>query len=72
MSRRASRSAAGSNRDVETDLDSFIGTHGSAMASDLDGAPVFMATTAFSLRYEEERAPKVRFTDIKDYQKRAA
>ncbi|KQP42091.1 peptide chain release factor 3 [Methylobacterium sp. Leaf106] len=57
--------------DVETDLDSFIGTHGSAMASDLDGAPVFMATTAFSLRYEEERAQKVRFTDIKDYQKRA-
>jgi peptide chain release factor 3 len=31
-----------------------------------------MATTAFSLRYEEERAPEVRFSDIKDYQKRAA
>ncbi|GJE19092.1 peptide chain release factor 3 [Methylobacterium marchantiae] len=57
--------------DLEADLDSFVGTHGSAMASDLDGSPVFMATTAFSLRYEEERAPKVRFTDIKDYQKRA-
>ena len=57
--------------DKETDLDGFIGSHGSAMASDLDGAPVFMATTAFSLRYEEERAPSVRFTDIKDYQKHA-
>ncbi len=45
---------------------------GSSMARDLDGAPVFMATTAFSLRYEEERYPAVRFTDIKDYQKRAA
>jgi peptide chain release factor 3 len=56
----------------ETELDKFIGSHGSAMASDLDGAPVFMATTAFSLRYEEERAPEVRFSDIKDYQKRAA
>ena len=56
----------------ETALDTFIGSHGSAMASDLDGAPVFMATTAFSLRYEEERAPEVRFSDIKDYQKRAA
>lgn len=55
----------------ETDLDTFVGSHGSAMASDLDGAPVFMATTAFSLRYEEERAPGIRFTDIKDYQKRA-
>ncbi|MCK2054095.1 peptide chain release factor 3 [Methylobacterium sp. 37f] len=53
-------------------LDKFIGSHGSAMASDLDGAPVFMATTAFSLRYEEERAPDIRFSDIKDYQKRAA
>jgi len=58
--------------DKETDLDKFIGSHGSALASDLDGAPVFMATTAFSLRYEEERAPEVRFSDIKDYQKRAA
>ena len=56
----------------EPELDKFIGSHGSAMASDLDGAPVFMATTAFSLRYEEERAPEVRFSDIKDYQKRAA
>ncbi|SFG64606.1 peptide chain release factor 3 [Methylobacterium gossipiicola] len=58
--------------DKESDLDKFIGSHGSALASDLDGAPVFMATTAFSLRYEEERAPDVRFSDIKDYQKRAA
>ncbi|KQO69058.1 peptide chain release factor 3 [Methylobacterium sp. Leaf469] len=57
--------------DKETDLDNFIGSHGSALASDLDGAPVFMATTAFSLRYEEERAPALRFSDIKDYQKRA-
>ncbi|POR41801.1 peptide chain release factor 3 [Methylobacterium sp. V23] len=55
----------------EPELDKFIGNHGSAMASDLDGAPVFMATTAFSLRYEKERAPDVRFSDIKDYQKRA-
>ncbi|KQP96645.1 peptide chain release factor 3 [Methylobacterium sp. Leaf117] len=58
--------------ETEPTLDKFIGSHGSAMASDLDGAPVFMATTAFSLRYEEERAPDIRFSDIKDYQKRAA
>ncbi|GJD93125.1 peptide chain release factor 3 [Methylobacterium iners] len=58
--------------DSEAAIDTFIGSHGSAMASDLDGAPVFMATTAFSLRYEEDRAPDLRFTDVKDYQKRAA
>ncbi|MCP1550249.1 MULTISPECIES: peptide chain release factor 3 [Methylorubrum] len=56
--------------DLETDR--FVNAHGSAMASDLDGAPVFMATTAFSLRYEEERWEKIRFTDVKDYQKRTA
>jgi len=57
--------------DSDVALDKFIDSHGSAMASDLDGAPVFMASTAFSLRYEEERYPDVRFTDVKDYQKRA-
>ncbi len=56
----------------EAEIDKFVNAHGSAMASDLDGAPVFMATTAFSLRYEEERWEKIRFTDVKDYQKRAA
>ncbi|MET0259297.1 MAG: EF-Tu/IF-2/RF-3 family GTPase, partial [Methylobacterium sp.] len=55
----------------ELEIDRFVDSHGSAMAKDLDGAPVFMATTAFSLRYEEERWEKVRFTDVKDYQKRA-
>ena len=57
--------------DSDLEVDRFVAGHGSAMASDLDGAPVFMATTAFSLRYEEERWEKVRFTDVKDYQKRA-
>jgi peptide chain release factor 3 len=42
------------------------------MAKDLDGAPVFMATTAFSLRYEEERYPAVRGADGTGYQTRAA
>ncbi len=56
----------------QAELDKFIGSHGSSMASDLDGAPVFMATTGFSLKYEEDRAPAIRFTDVKDYQKRRA
>ncbi|WP_298952672.1 peptide chain release factor 3 [uncultured Methylobacterium sp.] len=58
--------------DRETELDKFVGAHGSAMASDLDGAPVFMATTAFSLKYEQDRWTEIRFADVKDYQKRAA
>ena len=58
--------------DKPGEVDRFAEAHGSSMASDLDGAPVFMATTAFSLRYEEERAPAIRFTDVKDYQKRRA
>ena len=52
------------------ELDRFIAAHGSAIAPDLDGAPVFMATSPFSLNYEEERSPAIRFTDVKDYQKR--
>ena len=54
-----------------TALDAFIDSHGSSMADDLDGAPVFMASSAFSLRYEVERAPDVVFRDIKDYQQAA-
>ncbi len=55
--------------ETSVDLDRFLAAHGSAMAADLDGAPVFMAATAFSLRYEEERWETIRFTDVKDYQK---
>ena len=32
-----------------TDLDKFVDAHGSSVAADLDGAPVFMAATPFSL-----------------------
>jgi peptide chain release factor 3 len=53
-----------------TELDGFMDSHGSAMARDLDGAPVFMAPSAYGLRYEEERYPAVRFTDVKTYQAR--
>ena len=38
------------------------------MAKDLDGAPVFMAASAFDLRYDQERWPAIHFDDIKDYQ----
>jgi peptide chain release factor 3 len=56
--------------DSGADLDRFNAAHNSAMAADLDNAPVFMAPTAFMLKYEEERWPDIRFSDVKDYQRR--
>jgi peptide chain release factor 3 len=50
-------------------LDGFVGSHRSAMADDLDGDPVYMASSAFSLKYEADRAPSLTFSDVKDYQK---
>ena len=41
------------------------------MARDLDDAPVFLAGSPFLLKYEQDRWPKIRFDDVKDYQKRA-
>ena len=55
----------------KAELDKFLAAYPSSIASDLDGAPVFMATSAFNLRYEQERWPKIAFTDVKDYQKAA-
>jgi peptide chain release factor 3 len=53
-------------------LERFLASYPSSIASDLDGAPVFMASSAFNLRYEQERWPKIVFADVKDYQKAAA
>src|SRR5271165_1373947 len=58
--------------DDKTEMEKFLGAYPSSLASDLDGAPVFMATSAFNLRYEQERWPRIAFTDVKDYQKAAA
>jgi peptide chain release factor 3 len=52
------------------ELDRFVAAYGSAMAKDLDNAPVFMASNAFMLKYEQDRWPAIRFSDVKDYQKR--
>jgi peptide chain release factor 3 len=53
-------------------LKAFVDSHGSSIADDLDGAPVFMSTSAFQLNYDSERNPEIEFTDVKDYQKSAA
>jgi peptide chain release factor 3 len=53
-----------------TELDKFVAAYPSSIAADLDGAPVFLATSAFNLRYDQERWPKIAFADVKDYQKK--
>src|SRR5215467_2435689 len=56
----------------KAELEKFLDAYPSSVAADLDGAPVFMASSAFNLRYEQERWPKIAFTDVKDYQKAVA
>jgi peptide chain release factor 3 len=53
-------------------LRNFIDAHGSSIALDIDGDPVFMAPSAYSLRYDSERHPQIVFSDVKDYQKSSA
>ena len=50
-------------------LQKFVASKPSSMADDLDGDPVFMASSQFTLKYDAERVPDVTFSDIKDYQK---
>ena len=46
--------------------DVFIHAHPASMARDLDGAPVFLAASAFDLKYEQDKWPEIVFSDIKD------
>lgn len=50
-------------------LAKFVASKPSSMADDLDGDPVFMASSQFTLKYDAERVPDINFTDVKDYQK---
>lgn len=50
------------------DLEIFVERHRSSIANDLDGAPVFLSPSLFSLQYDAERAPGLVFSDIKEYQ----
>jgi peptide chain release factor 3 len=58
--------------DDKAEFDRFTDRHRLALASDLDGDPVFLAESVFLLNYEIDRWPKLEFTDIKDYQRGAA
>ena len=46
-------------------LDQFAARNRAAMAVDLDGDPVFLATSDFNLRWTSERAPDIMFADVK-------
>jgi peptide chain release factor 3 len=52
-------------------LDEFIAANRFSIANDLDGDPVFMAQSAFSLNYTLERSPDIRITEIKEMHKAA-
>jgi len=54
------------------ELAKFMAAYPATLATDLDGAPVFMAASAWSLKYDQERWPQIDFADIKDYQRAAA
>jgi peptide chain release factor 3 len=43
----------------------FVEKNRSAVATDLDGAQVFLATSAFNLSWVAERNPEIRFIDMK-------
>ena len=48
-----------------TRLTGFIATNRTAMADDMDGAPVFLASSAFMMRRTAEMNAELRFFDIK-------
>ena len=51
--------------DDKAELARFVEKHRAQIATDLDDAPVFLATSAFNLEWTAERAPSIRFADIK-------
>jgi peptide chain release factor 3 len=48
-------------------VEKFAADQRSAMADDVDGDPVFLATSAFMMRRTAELNPKLTFRDIKDF-----
>jgi len=47
-------------------LQKFMSENRSGMADDVDGDPVFLASSAFMMRRAAELAPGLEFRDIKD------
>jgi peptide chain release factor 3 len=57
--------------DDKAALARFIGANRVSMAEDVDGDPVFLASSAFMMRRAEEHAPEITFRDVKDIRARA-
>jgi peptide chain release factor 3 len=47
-------------------LQKFLNENQTAIADDVDGDPVFLATSSFMMRRASELAPELSFRDIKD------
>jgi peptide chain release factor 3 len=56
----------------KTALANFIAGQRSAMADDVDGDPVFLASSAFMMRRAVEGHTSLQFRDIKDVRPEAA
>ncbi|KAB2920191.1 MAG: peptide chain release factor 3 [Hyphomicrobiaceae bacterium] len=48
-----------------TKINRFIEKNRSSIATDLDGDPVFLASSAFNLSWTQERNPDIKFADVK-------
>ena len=48
-----------------TQIGRFIEKNRSSVATDLDGDPVFLASSAFNLSWTQERNPEIKFADVK-------
>jgi peptide chain release factor 3 len=51
--------------DNPADLTRFVERNRSSVATDLDGAQVFLASSSFNLQWTAERNPEIKFVDIK-------
>jgi peptide chain release factor 3 len=51
--------------DNSAELQRFVERNRSSVATDLDGAQVYLASSAFNLQWTAERNPEVKFVDIK-------
>jgi peptide chain release factor 3 len=47
-------------------LDNFVDGNKSAIAMDLDGSPVMLATSMFNMNYTLERSPGIKVATIKE------
>jgi peptide chain release factor 3 len=50
----------------DADLEKFIGVHRGQMATDRDGAPVFLAKSAWELGYVAEKFPNLKFAKTRE------